>query len=840
MATNAAQRIELRFGGQQLTFDGTRPVLVGRGLDCGLRLDDPMISARHVVVWFDGMWRVRNEGRNGTFLRGRPVEEVAVDGPILLNLAGPSGPELVLVPVTAPAPGPTSDGWSPSRFTGQTPTVVPSAAPAGAVPFVPTATYGVPLEPPSAPGAPPAPGPPPLFQSVPGLPPVAGPEATSFYPILKDIGVSVGRDPNNTIVVDDLLVSRHHAKLHFDGHAWWLTDLNSANGTYVDGRRISVEQISSASLIGIGHRTFRLVDGKLAEYQDTGAVTFEARDLTVFADGRRILDNVSFVLEPSSMLVIVGPSGSGKSTLLRALTGTRPADQGQVGYGGRDLYSNYEEIRHRIGFVPQDDILHPQLRVDQALDYAGRLRFPADVDAQQRAARVSEVIHELGLVPQARQRVSTLSGGQRKRTSTAMELLTRPSLLFLDEPTSGLDINRDREVMNVLRTLADGGRTVVVVSHNVTYLNLASRILVLATGGQLAYYGPPKEALSYFGFADYADMYAALEQPNDQWRARFEQSPTAQQAASSRRQPITGNSADPSKLVAPRNQRRGAQFATLCSRYISVIAADRAFVGLTVLMPLILALFAHAVPGSQGLSVAHASAENVQHKGTHSPGQLLLVLIVGGCLTGGAASVREIVKERAIYARERAIGLSWGAYLASKVLVLSLITGVQAVVLTTLGIAGNPGPDDSALTSSGTFDIVLAMIGVTIASMCLSLILSVAVSNADRVMPLLVLVIMAQLLMSSGLFPVNGRPILEQLSWLSPARWGFAAGSATVNLNAVPSSNPPDPLWKHTGGVMFTDLLMMALLAVVYIGVTAALLRRIGRLRTAPYRRARP
>ena len=771
--TTPSSTIEVQLGAQRAVVSPGEPFVVGRNQPNGLSIDDPQISTRHVLIWFDRVWRLRSEGRNGTFLGDQSIDELTITGQVTLTLARPDGPRLVLSP--------------------------------------------------SVPAAP---------QSLP--PPGRFDAAQAAVHSIEHGLVRIGREPDNHVVLEDLLVSRHHAVLQYDNGTWWLRDLNSANGTYLDGRRITVEPVQPANIIGIGRRTFRLVNGMLAEYADTGAVTFEARELYVLVGQRRILDNVSFVLEPNSMLVIVGPSGSGKSTLLKALTATQPASYGQVGYGGRDLYSNYDEIRHRLGFVPQDDILHPQLRVRAALDYAGRLRLPAEVTPAQRAQRVHEVIAELGLLAQADQRISTLSGGQRKRTSTAMELLTRPSLLFLDEPTSGLDINRDREVMNVLRKLADGGRTVVVVSHNVTYLHLADRILVLATGGQLAYYGPPQEALHYFGFADYADMYAALEQPRNDWRARFEQTPIAQEAARKLRAPIVGKSATPANLGTTRNQSAQSQFATLCRRYLSVISADRAFVVLALLMPLVLALFAHAVPGAQGLSALRTFQDRQNHRTSHTPGQLLLVLIMGGCLMGTASSVREIVKERAIYAREQAIGLSWSAYLASKLVVLSVIAGIQAIAVTDFGTIGIPGPDEGTFTSSGMFEIVLAVLLVTVSSMCIGLALSAFVSNADRVMPLLVLVIMAQLLMSGGLFAVNGAPVLAQLSWLVPARWAFAAAAGTTNLNAI-TAPPHDGLWAHSGGTVFGDLFALIVLSVLYTALAAVLIKRVGRLRTAAH-----
>lgn len=782
-----AEQIRIRAGGLSRTFTAPGPVVLGRSsAEAAVVIGHRAVSGLHAKLVHDGhTWLLSDLGStNGTWVDGGAITASTPIGSAVTVRLGKAddGADVILEPL-----GESSRQGAPTQVMPPPPTPMPPQA------------------------AMPSPGVSELHSMVQGA-------------------LTVGRDPSNTVVLDDLLVSRHHAELRFDGQTWWLQDFGSSNGTYVDGRRIERAPVTPQSLIGIGHQTFRLRGSTLEQYRDTGAVTFEARDLVVLVGARRLLDQVSFVLEPNSMLVIIGPSGSGKSTLLKALTGTGPATSGQVGYGGRDLYSNYDEIRHRIGFVPQDDILHPQLRVREALDFAGRLRFPQDVAAAQRVHRVREVIAELGLDQQAEQRISSLSGGQRKRTSTAMELLTRPSLLFLDEPTSGLDINRDREVMHRLRDLADAGRTVVVVSHNVAYLNLADRILILATGGQVAYYGPAGQMLDFFGAADYADMYAALEAPRSDWRERFERSPIPKLRPPTSRPPLTGRSNGPPDVMPMRQQPATSQFVTLCRRYLAVIAADRQFVALMVAMPLVLALFAHAVPGKAGLSVAATRTAVGRAQFSQSPLQLLLVLVLGGCLVGSAASVREIVKERPIFQRERAIGLSWQAYLASKAMVLAVVAGVQAILLTLLGAAGHPGPDRGVLTSAGTPELMLALVLVTIASMALGLILSALVKNADRAMPLLVLVIMAQLLMSGGLFPVRHRPVLEQLSWLSPARWGYAAGASILDVGSVPGRSL-DPLWKHDTGTFLGDLAILVLLTAVYLAVTAGLLRRVGRVR---------
>jgi ABC-type multidrug transport system ATPase subunit/uncharacterized integral membrane protein len=522
----------------------------------------------------------------------------------------------------------------------------------------------------------------------------------------------------------------------------------------------------------------------------------------------------------------VGPTGAGKSTLLNALTGFRPATSGTVRYAGRDLYANYPELRHRIGFVPQDDILHTQLTVRRALNYAARLRFPQDVSAAARQQRIDEVLDELGLTSQADQRITSLSGGQRKRTSVALELLTKPSLLFLDEPTSGLDPGYDKSVMQTLRALADEGRSVVVVTHNVSQLDLCDRLLVLAPGGRLAFFGPPGEALTYFRCEDFPDLFTLLEHDTvTDWAARFRESPLYPAYIGPHQ--TDSPSAPPPHRSPPEDpaaqQSALTQFAILCRRYLAVIAADRQYTVFLVALPLLLSLFTHAVPGTAGLSLTQAAAQH-----SNEPGQLLVLLIIGGALMGCAASVREIVKEQAIYRREHAIGLSRNAYLASKLAVLSVITGLQGLVLGILGTVGRPGPDDASLLGSGEAEIAIAVIAVTVTSMIIGLLISALIDNADRGMPLLVLVVMAQLILCGGLFPLHGRVPLEQLSWLSPSRWTYAMAASTVDLAATPGSpGADDPLWRHTPGTWLADLAVCGVLALTMSVVLALLLGRV-------------
>ena len=368
----------------------------------------------------------------------------------------------------------------------------------------------------------------------------------------------------------------------------------------------------------------------------------------------------------------------------------RPATSGSVLYDGRDLYANYAELRHRIGLVPQENILHTQLSARRGLSYAAELRFPQDTTPAERSRRVDEVLGELSLARHADTRTGSLSGGQQKRVNVALELLTKPSLLFLDEPTSGLDPGLDKSVMEMLAQLAKDGRTVMVVTHSVANLASCDRLLVLVPGGKVAYFGTPADGLRHFGHDDWAEVFQDFEaQPDRDWAADYRRSAYYARYTSGPLQALGAAEARPDASAAravaappPRPASRLAQLSTLVRRYLSVIASDRNYVGVIALLPVILGGLIRAIPDAGGL-VGPSNGLAIQ---------LLLILVMSACLIGVANAVRELVKERAIYTRERAAGLSPAAYLASKLVVLGVISAVQSVVLVAIGLAGRPMP----------------------------------------------------------------------------------------------------------------------------------------------------
>ncbi|MCT4357100.1 FHA domain-containing protein [Streptomyces sp. Je 1-79] len=760
-----------------------------------------------------------------------PAEEAAApEAPAGQAPPPEAAPALQIPAEEAPAPqAPADEAPAPGVAAVEPPAPVETPATPEPGPAAPV--------PPPAPGPEPAPAPRPVpapeppAPAPPRTPPrpssVSHPAATGTFRQPTSVRplptrtVQIGRAPENDLVVDDLVVSRRHAELTVrpDG-TYWIQDLGSHNGTYLNGRPVAEARVTPDDIVGIGHSAFCLIGGQLVEFTDTGEVSLDVQDLAVMVDHgqKTLLEDVSFPVGQKCLLAVVGPSGAGKSTLLGALTGQRPADRGTVLYDGRDLYRDYAELRQRIGLVPQDDILHLQLTVHRALTYASELRFPEDTAAEERRARVDEVIGELGLVERVDQPIHSLSGGQRKRVSVALELLTKPSLLFLDEPTSGLDPGMDRSVMHMLRGLADDGRTVIVVTHSVLSLDVCDRLLVLAPGGRVAYYGPPDKSLGFFGFDQWPEAFEAFETDRGRdWAGQYRSSRLHRQYIDDAMQrpgaPSSGEVPEPGP--PPKAQSWGSQLRTLVRRYAAALSADRTFLAIMIALPFVMGAMARAL--SEG-SLNPESTLNV-----------LLILCVGGVLTGAANAVRELVKERTIYRRERAVGLSRSAYLMSKVVVLGTITVVQAVVLTLVALIGVPlnVPDGKGVFLPPLVELTLAVALLSFTAMMLGLFVSALVRKEEVTMPLLVLLAIVQVVFCGALLTVTGTPVLEQLAWLVPSRWAFAAMGATIDIGQIaPSDKTTDPLMDHTLGAWLFDMGMLVVLSVLLGFLVARLLRR--------------
>lgn len=816
----AVGAVRVRVGDEKHVLVPAGPHLIGRLPTAEVTVDADQVSRRHAQLRVeDGCWVLEDlDSANGTFLRGERIHRLELEGDASVLVGGlERGIEIdieILPPSEQPEPPPHQRFGRPTRV----------------------------------------------------------------HPF-DDDEITIGRGDDNAIVLNDLAVSRRHAVLSRTRHGLEVRDLDSFNGTHVGGRRVGHYVLQHGDAITIGDRTLIVHEDRVEEHSSEASFPVAALDLRVETpSGVVLLDGVSIAADESSMVAVLGPSGAGKSTLLGALTGLRPAQQGSVYCGGIDLYANYGSLRSRIGFVPQDDLVQPELTVRESLEFAARLRFPPDTAAEERSARVREVMDELGLAHRADVAVGGLSGGQRKRVSMALELLTKPSVLILDEPTSGLDPGYERSVMMLLRRLADGGRTVIVVTHSTESLHLCDRLLCLAPGGRVAWYGPPEETAAYFGMSEYQEIFQALDAGGSQlesdddegvprrtpteWQQRFEDHPAHERYVTRPLAAYAPTEGEVPDVAAAPTGGWLRQFATLTRRYVRIVASDRRTL-------LILVVTAPVLGFMLMLRLPPDQLERPASRGAPLFSQaplVLFVVIMGLTQIGTSTAAREIVKERAIVEREKAVGLSLSAYVLSKVAVLGGLALLQAAIVVLLATA-RQGPSSGGLVLGSTrLELVLVGALTSLGAMALGLLVSAVVTSADRVALVIPAVMGFHLLVSSGeIFPgATSIPVVEQAKVLSTARWGFAAMSSTADVEALALSNrlidrapevslaeaeelarevaesgtldgleqeaPPSDGFAHDRGTWRRDVGALAGITVVLLGATVLVLRRNDRL----------
>ena len=656
-------------GSAMYTFPADRDVILGRDRGCDIWFHDlnpddlTLISRVHAILRFDRtQWVVVDKSQNGVYVAGSRAAVVPVHDRLSITLGSPRGPQLTF----RVAKSPTSPGPRNPRTLDRMPDEPPAASPK-------TTAFRRVTPPPTR------------AQTRPPVRPTA-PQSHPRRPVSPRTGgssglVTVGRAKTNTVVVEDALASRVHAVLVSSPAGLEIRDNNSSNGTFVNGTLITRAMLRDGDVVTIGN-TDLLATGNTLVPQPAAARTsgLTAHGLALTVDGRQLLEDVSFTAKPGTLTAVIGPSGAGKSTLVKLIGGAMPRSAGVVDFDGHDVHAEYASMRSRIGVVPQDDVVHRQLTVEQALSYAAELRLPPDTSTDDRRQVVERVLDELELTPHKKTRVDKLSGGQRKRASVAMELLTGPSLLILDEPTSGLDPALDRQVMTMLRRLADAGRVVIVVTHSLTYVSMCDQLLLLAPGGKTAFADPPSQIEAAMGSTDWADIFARVSaDPDGVHRAFLARHP----AAPRRPSPTAGAT----RLGKPPQTSRWRQVGTLARRQTRLITADRGYFAFLALLPFVLGVLSLAVPGSTGLGYANPTGPQPEE-----PIDILILLNIGAVFMGTALTVRDLVGERLIFQRERAVGLSASAYLMAKVLVFSAAALIDTAVMVAIMTIGKGAP----------------------------------------------------------------------------------------------------------------------------------------------------
>jgi ABC-type multidrug transport system ATPase subunit/pSer/pThr/pTyr-binding forkhead associated (FHA) protein len=625
--------------------------------------------------------------------------------------------------------------------------------------------------------------------------------------------LTIGR-ANADLVLDQPLVSLRHAELLWQDGGHVLRDDNSTHGTYVNGELVRGDRrLKPGDVVQIG--TFRLTyDGdSLDAFDQRGVIRLDARGLERIVEGGKvILDRTTLSIEPCEFVGLVGASGAGKSTLMMALCGFQPADHGSVQVNGDDFYAGFDAYRSILGYVPQDDILHRSLPVDRALRYTARLRLPSDTAPEEIEARISKALDAVDMSAHRTKLVDQLSGGQRKRVSIAAEMLGEPSLLFLDEPTSGLDPGLERKMMYTLRKLADGGRTVVLVTHATANIRQCDHIVFMAAGRAI-WFGPPFQALEFFGVEDFADVYTKTEgrvdpaspiitkdlaaewaawqkdHPGappppvaDLWLARYRGTLQYQKYAIERlgrapERPSQEQSAEKERRARAFAHSPWRQLAILTRRYLDLIWMDRKNLALLLAQaPVIGVLLA--------LVSQHGSLTTL---GKIEAKKLLFMLATVGVWFGVINSAREICKETAIFRRERLAGMRAGPYVASKVIVLFLLVLVQSALLLAVLAARVRLPSHGVLMP-GALELYLTASLAGLAGIAVGLCISVVAATPDKATSLIPIVLVPQVLFAGLMFHL--RHITAVLSWFTTSRWAMDAMGAITRVNEIKDRLP--------------------------------------------------
>ncbi|HNS97687.1 MAG TPA: FHA domain-containing protein [Polyangiaceae bacterium] len=676
---------------------------------------------------------------------------------------------------------------------------------------------------------------------------------------------TIGRTPDNDIVLSHPQVSSRHAVLVKSGNQVFIEDRGSANGTYVKGQRIAPgvkvpvqhgERIYLGPMPLVIHMPEegggQLLIPDVSKWQGRPLYEIEAWELFLEVPDRDnpstnkvLLDKISFKALPGDMIALMGPSGAGKTTLLLALNGYLPPSSGLVRINGENLYAIYDNLRGSIGYVPQDDIVHPELTVFEAVRYSARFRLPPDYSDEEIDQRVDQTLKELGLegvrnLQIGKPEKKILSGGQRKRVNIALELVTDPVILFLDEPTSGLAADDTTALINLLADLAKAtGKTIIMTIHQPAKdeferFNLA---LILGYGGVPMFYGPTSpDAYRFFGsfletqgkpntVDNPRDMFDILNQregpiyqqmlaqnPNTPrgaarqyaaklWEAEYKASAVYQKMYAPPRAVGTGGGQN---YVPPGAPKTKGQLRLLMSRYFTVKWRDRSGTAIMFLQAPIIGVLLALVFGGQKDSIPYWCLGALQELSKRagqlgSTGDLLsnmqatrdnsaaaFFVVVAAVWFGTSNAAREIVSERAIYLRERMVNLKLFNYVASKYILLCVFCVLQCTML--LGIVffslGFHGGIEAFLWELSYLNAVAFM------SAALGLLLSTMVTSSEAAQALTPIALIPQVVLGGLMVPMTTNPLLKWPMLIIPARWGFQ-GLVAHERKAIAK----DPAW---------------------------------------------
>lgn len=655
----------------------------------------------------------------------------------------------------------------------------------------------------------------------------SGAESWNSIDLRQKPSVVIGRKEGCDIHLNHVSVSKVHAQIYFENGRHVIADNNSTNGVWVNGKRISGKcPLNEKDLIMITNSKLIYSAARISYCTFNNGISVSASHIVKAVDkGRKIIcDDVSLKIEPCELVAIIGGSGAGKSTIMNCISGYNEPTSGEVRVNGVELYSNFDALKNIIGYVPQKDIVYENLTVYDMLDYTAKLRLPKDTSDQERNEIIMKVIDTVELTQRKDTLIKKLSGGQKKRASIAVELISDPTLFFLDEPASGLDPGTERNLMRTLKSMTVKGKTVIFVTHSTLNLHMCDKIVFMGTGGKLCFCGTYKEAQEFFGVTDMVDVYNLISDHADYWHKKYN-SLVKVSAQPQRTAAQGGNNTKPPLMH---------QIKVLAARHLHILRNDRARLVLLLLQAPILGLLISFV------------ADGSQFEQLEMTKSLLFALSCSAFWVGTLNSIQEICKERVILRREYMTGLRLDSYILSKLLVMGIICTIQAILLTLVFTVAVGTPDEGVILPA-IIEIFLAVFLTAFAATAMGLFVSALFKNADRAMTVAPLLLMPQLLFSGLLFKLSGAT--EAISWLVACRFSMEGLGTTANLNSLESKmeqlfkdedmydqivymdkdffDHAEDFFEYDGGHFLFALLMLVVFVVVFSALAGVVLRNI-------------
>ena len=630
--------------------------------------------------------------------------------------------------------------------------------------------------------------------------------------------ITIGRSNKCDIVLDHVSVSNNHARIAHNGRQFILFDNNSTNGIIVNGKRVVNQHLlAEKDIILITNSKLIYGDGKISYCCFKKGISVDAYNIVKKVDKNRktICNNVSINILPCELVAIIGASGAGKSTVMNCISGYSTPTDGVVNVNGIDLYDNFEALKNIIGYVPQQDIVFDNLTVIDMLGYAARLRLPKDFTEDEYIRIINRAIDTVELTAHKGKLIKHLSGGQKKRASLAVELLSDPNLFFLDEPASGLDPGTERNLMKTLKSMAIGGKTVVFVTHSTLNLHLCDKIVFMGAGGNLCFCGTYEEALEFFEISDVVDVYNLITDNPEDYKAKYLKMAKNKRASEAHK-----------IHTLPKNTKKHShlrQLSVLCKRHIHILLNDRVRLLMIILQAPLLAIL---------ISMVANGEQFVQYEMTKS---LLFAMSCSAFWIGILNSIQEICKERNILKREYMTGLRLDSYIFSKILVMGAVCAVQSFLLTTAFVIA-VGQPEAGVVFGAYIELLIVTFLTALAASAIGIFVSSMFKNADRAMTVAPILLLPQLLFSGLIFTLEGAT--ELISWIATCRFSMEGYGTTANLNALPTrmqqegfpiDRVSESFYEFTASHFSFALGMLLLFVVVFSVAAGFVLRNIKR-----------